>query len=152
MKALLLAVLIVLPTIAWGPIQRPYWEPPVKYARAYVEAKARQYGVPAPLALAVWMMEGSHQVYCRDGTHKERGCWQLTRRTAKAMGCRWRMMRLFRVSTDCGMRYLAKSLRLCKSLTRAANRYNTGRCLKRNKVWGYGQKAGRLIMKYQDEA
>ncbi len=152
MKALLLAVLIVLPTVAWGPIQRPYWEPPVKHARAYVEAKARQYGVPVPLALAVWMMECSRKIYRPDGKAKERGCWQVTRDAAKDVFCPWKHARFFRISTMCGMRYLAKSLKLCKSRTRAANRYNTGRCLKRGKIWGYAQAIGRLMMKYQGGA
>lgn len=151
MKPLLLVVLLLLlPATAWAPLQPHYWETPVNHPRAYVEAKARQYGVPVPLALAVWQMECSRKIYRPDGKAKERGCWQVTRDAAKDVFCPWQHARFFRISTVCGMRYLAESLRVCKgSKTQAANRYNTGRCLKRGKIWGYAQAIARLMMKYQ---
>jgi len=142
--------LLLIPATAWALIQPlRYWEPPVEYARAYVEAKARQYGVPVPLALAVWMMESSQRRRVRDGKAGERGAFQVTEAAAIDGGCRWDNARLFRISVDCGMRYLNRSLAICGSNLRAAHRYNRGHCPHKGKIWGYGQAAGKWMMKYQ---
>ncbi|KKM87014.1 hypothetical protein LCGC14_1273180 [marine sediment metagenome] len=150
MRVLLAGILLLLlPATAWGPLQHHYWEPPVEHARAYVEAKARQYGVPEELALAVWQMESSQRTEVQDGRANERGSFQVTEAAATDVGCRWSAMRLFRVSTDCGLRYLARSLALCGTNLHAAHKYNRGHCPRNGKIWGYAQAVGKLMMKYQ---
>jgi len=166
---LLALAVLLLPGLAWGPLQpldagvkrqlRPLnaalggtgarSERPKPGPQGYVEAAATRYGVPVPLALAVWQMESSQAVRVRDGRAKERGAFQVTEAAATDMGCNWRAMRRFRASVDCGMAYLASSLEKCRTPLRAAHRYNRGHCPHNGKVWGYAQQVGLLMMNPQ---
>lgn len=141
-----LAVML-LPGLAWGPLQK---QPPSHSTpREYVELQARQYGVPVPLAMAVWQMEASLRVKVPRGRAGERSAFQVTRDAALDMGCNWSRLDRFRVGVNCGMRYLARKIRECGRLTHAAHAYNTGHCPRKGKVWGYGQDVGRLMMKFR---
>ena len=158
MRPILLAALLVAlaPGLAWGPINKNYL--PRKFnAAGYVRAQARQYGVPVPIAFSVWEMEASMRTKVPDGIKNgvpiARGAWQVTRDAAYDVGCasRWRYMRSFRVSVNCGMRYLALSIKLCESPIRGSHRYYHGSCPKAGKVWGYGQSVSWLSMKHQGQ-
>lgn len=160
MRPLILAALIaaLLPSVAWGPIlttermvlslwleSRP---------RAYVIYQAKQYRVPPALALAVWERESSMAVKVKDGVQNgvsiSRGAFQVTRDAAIDVGCvtRWNIMRKFQVSVNCGMRYLAESVKKCESPLRGAHRYFHGSCPRNGKIWSYGQDIGKLMMKH----
>jgi len=144
---LLTFALAIIPGLAWGPIQ-PYVAP--FNPHSYVLAQARLYGVPPILAFAIWDRESGMATSVKDGAAGERGVFQVTEAAAIDVGCasRWRFMRPFRVSVNCGMRYLASSLKRCGTPLRAAHRYNHGHCPHRGKVWAYGQEVGRLMMKH----
>jgi len=148
MRPLTIAALILalFPALVWGPMQPPQFV--IRSPRDYVLMQATRFGVPIPLALAIWEIEASLRTAPPDSSKGARGAFQVMRVASVDMDCHWPRMRAFRVSVPCGMKFLASKIAACRGVLRAAHAYYNGHCPRRGKVGAYAQAVGRLIVKH----
>lgn len=102
-----------------------------------------------PLYLhAIWLIEGSRKIYCKDGTVKERGCFQVRPETWDFMKCEG-FPRFLIPSAKCGIKWIKRGQRLCRDGDKRKEAYIQGiyynagvRCKRRhrNHPSGYGKR------------